>query len=266
VIEQANTHQRALAEMIERGRFAVVYQPVVRLVDRRVHHYEALLRPLPDPGNPAANPQEFVTLVEAVGLSVELDLAVLRRALGALRQGRERIAVNVSGLSIADPRFEARVLRKLAGIGSGRLLIELTETAEIEDLATVAARVARIRAAGVPICLDDFGAGNASFRYLRDLRVDFVKIDGAYVRAAAGSDQGRAFVRSMRDLAVASGAQTIAELIETEADAALMQDLGVDFGQGWLFGRPGELPDTAAAGPLAAPAKAANPKLERWKY
>jgi EAL domain-containing protein (putative c-di-GMP-specific phosphodiesterase class I) len=171
VIEQANTHKRVLADMIARGRFTMAYQPVVCLADRRVHHYEALLRPMADPENPTANPQEFVALVEAVGLAVELDLAVLQRSLDALRQGEVRIAVNVSGLSIADPRFEAEVLSRLDGIGSGRLLIELTETAEIEDLASVAGRIERIRAAGVPICLDDFGAGSASFRYLRDLRV-----------------------------------------------------------------------------------------------
>ena len=251
IIEQANQHKRALAGIIKGGRFALQYQPVVALSDRSVHHTESLLRPEAGPDNPASNPQEFVTLVEAVGLSVVLDRAVLRRALEAIRTTGMSVAVNVSGLSIADAAFVDQLIVAAAGVPAGRLLIELTETAEIADLPAAADRVARLRAAGVPVCLDDFGAGSASFRYLRDLRVDMVKIDGAYVQAAVLSDQGRAFVASMRELATSTGAETIAEMVETETEAALMSKLGVRYGQGWLFGRP-------------APAPAAGPT--RWRY
>jgi len=253
IIEQANRHKRALAGIIQGGRFALMFQPVVALSDRIVHHYESLLRPNAGPDNPAANPQEFVTLVEAVGLAVALDRAVLQRAVQAIRESRVSVAVNVSGASIADPSFVDQLIAAATGIPRGQLLIELTETAEIADLPAAASRIARLREAGVPVCLDDFGAGSASFRYLRDLKVDVVKIDGAYVRAAALSDQGRAFVASMRELASASGAETIAEMVETEAEAALMSELGVHYGQGWLFGRP-------------APAPAPSGGLTRWRY
>ena len=251
IIEQANHHKRALSGIIEGGKFALMYQPVVALSDRAIHHYEALLRPEPCPENPASNPQEFVTMVEAVGLSVALDRAVLRRAMAAIADSGVSVAVNVSGLSIADPIFAEQLIAAAAGVPPNRLLVELTETAEIDDLPAAAARIARLRAAGAPVCLDDFGAGSASFRYLRDLRVDMVKIDGAYVQAAARSVKGRAFVRSMRELATSSGAETIAEMVETEAEAALMQELGVQYGQGWLFGRPVAL--------SAAP-------LKKWRY
>jgi EAL domain-containing protein (putative c-di-GMP-specific phosphodiesterase class I) len=109
-------------------------------------------------------------------------------------------------------------------------------------MSAAAGQIQRIRAAGVPVCLDDFGAGSASFRYLRELRVDYIKIDGSYVREASRTDQGRSFVSAMRDLAASTGAETIAEMIETEADAALMRKLGISLGQGWLFGKPGPLP------------------------
>ena len=254
IIEQANEHKRALAAIIEGGRFALMFQPVVALADRTVHHLESLLRPDPGPDNPAATPQEFVTLVESVGLAVALDLAVLRRALGAIRQSAASVAVNVSGLSIADPAFAEQLIAATSGVPPGRLLIELTETAEIADLPAVAARIARLRSAGVPVCLDDFGAGSASFRYLRDLRVDMVKIDGAYVRAATQSGQGRAFVGAMRELATSTGAKTIAEMVETEAEATLMRELGVQYGQGWLFGKPGPI------------VTASPPKLQKWRY
>ena len=102
--------------------------------------------------------------------------------------------------------------------------------------------IAQLRAAGVPVCLDDFGAGAAAFRYLRDFNVDYIKIDGAFVRAALRSPRERGFVASMVELAAAAGARTVAEMIETEEQAMLMRELGVHYGQGWLFGRPGVLP------------------------
>jgi EAL domain-containing protein (putative c-di-GMP-specific phosphodiesterase class I)/PAS domain-containing protein len=242
IIEQANGQRRALASSIADGRFALAFQPIVSLQDRSLHHYEALLRPEPGPGQPAASPQEFVTLAEAVGLSQELDLAVLRRSLSAMRQTDVAIAVNISGDSIADPAFITRFLEVIEGLPPGKLLIEVTETAEIADLHAASAQFHRLRAAHVGISLDDFGAGGASFRYVRDLQVDFVKIDGAFVRAAGRGEQGLSIVRAMRDLATSAGAETIAEMVETEAEAALMRSIGVGFGQGWLFGRPGPLP------------------------
>ena len=104
--------------------------------------------------------------------------------------------------------------------------------------------VEALRERGLPLCIDDFGAGAAAFRYLRAFRVDYVKIDGLYVMAAARGDQDRAIVAGMVDLARTVGARVVAERIETEAEAALMRELGVDYGQGWLYGKPGPLPGT----------------------
>jgi EAL domain-containing protein (putative c-di-GMP-specific phosphodiesterase class I) len=123
-----------------------------------------------------------------------------------------------------------------------RLLVEITETAEIEDEAEARRTVDALRALGLPICIDDFGAGAAAFRYLRAFRVDFVKVDGVYVTNAVESERDRGFIAAMVDLARTVGAQVVAERIETEAQAALMRELGVTFGQGYLFGRPGALP------------------------
>jgi EAL domain-containing protein (putative c-di-GMP-specific phosphodiesterase class I) len=111
-------------------------------------------------------------------------------------------------------------------------------------MATAAGNIAAFRALGVPMCLDDFGAGAAAFRYLREFQIDFVKIDGAYVQRAPLGPRERSFITSMVDLAAAVGARVIAEMVETEEEAQLMRVLGVEFGQGWLFGRPGRLPGT----------------------
>ena len=245
-IRHAGSQAQALRSAIARRQFRLVYQPVVSIADRRVQHFEALLRPIQSPSAPALTTQEFVTFSEAVGLSEELDLAVLEQVLAALRGAPAiRIAVNLSGQSIQSPDFQRRMFAMVGAVPAcamaGRLMIELTETAEIEDVAAAAAMLDRLRAVGVPVCIDDFGAGSAAFRYLRDFRVDYVKIDGAYVRAAANGERERGFVASMHDLARSVGAQVIAETIETEAQAALMVSLGVQLGQGWLFGRPGPL-------------------------
>ena len=187
--------------------------------------------------------QDLVTFAEAMGLSEELDLAVAEEALATLRETRDiHVAVNVSGLSMQSAEFRDRFLRLLAP--ESRMIVELTETADIADTAAVAEMLQALRATGVEVCIDDFGAGSAAFRYLRDFRVDFVKIDGAYVRAATAGPRERGFVESMRDLAAAVDASVIAEMVETEAEAALMSELGVEFAQGYFFGRPGQLPGT----------------------
>ncbi len=244
----ANAGQKAstLRANIRHRRFQLAYQPVVRLRDRAVHHFEALLRPSGTLDGQELGTQEWVTFAEAMGLSEELDLAVARDALATLRETRQvRVAINVSGLSMQSPGFRDALLELIAP--GSRLIVELTETADITDTEAAAEMLRRLRAAGVAVCIDDFGAGSAAFRYLRDFRVDFVKIDGAYVRAAAAGPRERGIVASMRDLAQTVDAAVIAEMVETEAEAALMVELGVDFAQGYLFGRPGRLPGARQA-------------------
>jgi EAL domain-containing protein (putative c-di-GMP-specific phosphodiesterase class I) len=240
-IEEARALASATRELIAQRRFRLVYQPVVSLADRRPHHFEALLRPLTPEGAQPRTTQEFVSFSEAVGLAEELDLAVLDEVAGLLR-GRlgPLVAVNVSGISMQSPAFRDRMLA-MASTCPSQLLIELTETAQIEDVDAAAATLRRLRAAGIPVCIDDFGAGAAAFQYLRSFGVDYVKIDGSYVRGASHNDRGRSFAASMFDMARSVGAQIIAEMIETEDDARLMREMGVHLGQGWLFGQAGDL-------------------------
>ena len=260
ILALAEMRSRAVREALINHRFRLVFQPIVDLRSRAVQHYEALLRPIATPGMPIGSIQEFVIFAEAVGLAEVMDIAVMEQALIALRAApAAAVAVNMSGLSAQSLAFRDRLFTMLEEMrpvlgpavigpplistpGAGRLLIELTETSEIDDIAAAAETVAGLRARGVRMCLDDFGAGSAGFRYLQQFPVDFLKIDGSFVQAAEHSARGRAMVVSMVELASATGAQTVAEMVETEAQAALMLELGVHKGQGWLFGRPGGLP------------------------
>lgn len=240
-ISAAGDKAAALRARIAGHKFRLVYQPVVALADRRAHHYEALLRPIGGTEGLALSTQDLVTFAEAMGLSEELDIAVAQDALATLRETEKvRVAVNVSGLSMQSATFRERLMGLITP--GSRLIVELTETADIADTTAVAEILGALRNAGVEVCIDDFGAGSAAFRYLRDFRVDYVKIDGAYVRAATAGPRERGFVESMRDLARAVDAAVIAEMVETEAEAALMAELGVGYAQGYLFGRPGTLP------------------------
>ena len=220
------------------------------LADRQPHHYEALLRPEPDASSPVQRRAGIRAPTFAETAAVRRSWTGRCSPPSAPRRGGRgptRIAANLSGLTLQSPAFRDRLLALLDAepLLTHRLLIEITETAEIEDEAEAVRTVEALRARGLPLCIDDFGAGAAAFRYLRAFRVDYVKIDGLYVEAALRSDQDRGIVAGMVDLARTVGARVVAERIETEAEAALMRELGVDYGQGWLYGRPGPLPGAA---------------------
>ena len=242
-ITVAEERARAVRSAIAEHRFRLAFQPIVSLATRAVHHFEALLRPIPTPGSPLRSTQDFVTFAEAVGLSEELDAAVLEQAVAAVRSSGVAVAVNVSGISMQSESFCNHALALLGQPDlAGRILVEMTETADITEPARAITTVDRLQECAVRVCIDDFGAGSAAFRYLRDFRVDFVKIDGSYVRRAPQNAREHGFVVSMVELANFVGAKVVAEMIETEEQARLMQAAGVEFGQGWLFGRPGGLP------------------------
>ncbi len=259
ITARAGTIRRAIAQR----RFHLEYQPIMGLSDRVLHHFEALLRPEKGLLGAEAGPQDFVTLAETVGLTEELDLAVTEVALQAASglTGTQRIAVNISGLSLQSLEFRKNLTTLLdahPAVGQ-RLMVELTESAEIEEEAQAAETLEALSARGIPVCLDDFGAGAAAFRYLKAFRVDYVKVDGSFVQAAMRSERDRSFVASMVDLSVAVGARVVAERIETEEMALMMRSLGVHLGQGWHFGRPGPLPKVAPA-----PVGRRSGKQESW--
>lgn len=244
-IRALGTEAATVESAIGRRRFRLAYQPIVRLADRHVRHFEALIRPLPGPDGTAQDPQGFVTLAEAAGLAQALDLAVLGAASEALAAAKAaQVAVNVSAISLSDRGFASACLAVLdrAGAAKERLLIEITETADIDDPEAAAALIGELRARGHAVCLDDFGAGAAGIRHLKRLPVDFVKIDGQFVRGAGRGGRDRALLSQIVQLCRASGAEVIAEQVETEAEAAMLAELGVEYGQGFLFGRPGHLP------------------------
>jgi len=134
-----------------------------------------------------------------------------------------------------------------------RLMIEVTETAAMQDIDAANRRLKALRTAGIKVCIDDFGVGSAGFDYLRGLSVDAVKIDGSFIRDLDTDRRAQTLIRHLVELCASLKLTTVAEMIETGPVAEVVRALGVDQGQGWLFGKPMPEPHAAAAqgAPLA---------------
>lgn len=244
----------AFQTMVRDRRFDLHYQPIVDLKTGAVHHFEALAR-----FRGSASPAGAIRMAEDMALIEDFDIAVAETALSRLRQpgaGLLKFAINVSAASLADDRYVQSLLRMTASRAEERrrVIVEVTESAALSDVEAANRRLGALRSAGIKVCIDDFGAGAASYDYLRRLSVDTVKIDGTFVRGLESDPKARTLVEHLVDLCRSLGIETIAEMIETQGCADVLREIGVDLGQGWLFGKAEAEPRThlAASEPVAA--------------
>lgn len=245
LIGESTARVRSFRQMIDADSFQLVYQPIVNLKTGRVSHYEALSRF--DLAGPTDSPFEAITFAEDVGLIDAYDMAVLRRVIAQqkawLSQNQQvSLAVNVSGYSLSRTPFLIRLIKELEDARelAPILAIEVTESSTISDLKSLSGVLRTIRKLGFLVYLDDFGAGAAGFQYLRELKPDALKIDGSYIKDAATSKTDRAFLRSMVTLCRDLGIRTVGEWVENRELADLLTSMGVDYGQGYHFGRPSD--------------------------
>jgi diguanylate cyclase (GGDEF)-like protein len=257
---QRRENVRATDEIItalNARRIFLAYEPVVAIGSRQPAFYECLMRVKRADGTLLAV-NEVVPAAERLGLVRLLDHRVLELTLQELIAAPSlRASLNVSAASTVDPDWwEAlgAMLKAHKGVGE-RLTVEITESAAIQDLDDTRGFVARVKDLGCRIAIDDFGAGYTSFRNLRKLGVDLVKIDGAFVQNLTRSDDDRAFVRTLIDLARRLGLETVAEWVQDEEAAAILADWGCDYLQGALVGLASlERPWLDAQGAAAASA------------
>jgi len=251
----------AITKTVTDGHFEMAYQPIKSLKNNALSHYESLAR------FEANKTAETVTMVEQLGMAASFDLAVALKVIAAVEAEKDKsvhVALNLSGHTIASPESFALIAgflgrhRALAP----RLLIEITETAEIADLESANKAVATLREMGYRVGLDDFGAGAASLNYLHGLTVDFVKFDGSLVKKLGTSDRDDTLLRGMLKLCNELGMHTIAECIETREQMDMARDIGFDYGQGYFLGKPQkDLRVPVATGALFAKRKGTQ---ERW--
>jgi diguanylate cyclase (GGDEF)-like protein/PAS domain S-box-containing protein len=234
-----------LHQAIERNELVLHYQPIVLTQNPSAvtDHVEALVR-WAHPTRGLVPPDSFIPFAEQTGVIVPLGAWVLRTACEQARAWEElgrdvSVSVNVSGRQLLAPGFVASVVGVLANtpLAAGKLTLEITETAMLEDLEEATRVLQELRGLGVPIALDDFGAGFSSLRYLDRLPVDIVKIDRSFIASLDNPDK-RATLLAITRLLDTMNVRTVAEGVETTTQLEYVESLGINTCQGFLFSRP----------------------------
>ena len=237
-----------LREAMDNNRFAIYGQVIKPLDEARTEpeRFEILLR-LRDPSTrKLIPPGAFLPAAERYGLSLELDEWVVRSLLDALfihqsfHAEYRRYWINLSGTSIGDPRFASFLKNAIehSPLPPGTINFEITERAVIRNVTEAGRLMSELREMGCQFALDDFGSGVSSFGYLKKLPVDYLKVDGSFIRDILNDETNRIFVKSIIDIAHTLDIQTVCEFIENEEMLDVVRDLGADYAQGFAVGRP----------------------------
>lgn len=247
MVRETEARALKLTETVAEGSFDLAFQPIVKLSTGEASHYEALARFAQN-----QNTGETIQFVEALGIADAFDAAAAIKVISAIeRDGASGscVALNLSGHTLSTPSNFALVagfLAKKRALAK-RVLIEVTETAEISDLEAADKALQCLRDLGYRVGLDDFGAGATSFQYLHAFGVDFVKIDGTLVKEIGKSAREDALLKSILKLCGELNIDTIAEFVTDKATFERVRDMGFDMGQGMYFGAPmSELPPPPA--------------------
>jgi diguanylate cyclase (GGDEF)-like protein len=237
-----------IEEAMVDNRLILQGQPIVhsaRTEHTGFSHYEVLIGLL-DEQNNTVSPQELILAAERYGYMTTIDRWVIQRSLDWMRQlidsdlSLPQLSINISGNSVTDDLFLEFLMEQIdqRGIPHSQLCFEITETGTISNMVKAADFVRTLRDLGCRFSIDDFGTGMASYNYLRELPVDYVKIDGSFITHIQSNPNDYAMTRSINDLAQFLGQETIAECVESEEIAATLRELGVNYLQGWGVGRP----------------------------
>ncbi len=241
---------------LETNRFVLRAQPIVQTTvdgSAESQHYELLLG-LTNKDGSISSPLEFIRSAERYGYMGLVDRWVIKEAFGWISQLMDsqkivpHLSINLSGTSITDDSFMDYLLEQISefGVGTSKLCFEITETGTISNLVKAADFVRAFRNIGCKFSIDDFGTGLASHNYLRELPVDYVKIDGTFITDISSNRNDYAMTRSINDLAHFLGQKTIAESVENRDIIEKLTEIGVDYLQGWGVGKPKLLSEITA--------------------
>lgn len=246
VLQLKSDHNLILSikNAIKNESFKLVYQPILDISANRISHYEVLLRMFDEDGD-MVSPALFIPVAERSGEIRRIDEWVLDRALLEMsmlyRDGMEcKFSVNISAPTMQADDFPQMVIDAVEkyDIDPANLIIELTETAYIENFQQVLKNLKLVTGRGISVALDDFGVGFSSFTYLKMLPLSFVKLDGSYIQHLADNDEDQVFVKSLAAIIEAYGMKTIAEFVENKETLEILAALGITHGQGYYIGKP----------------------------
>ncbi len=227
--------------------FQLYYQPILNISKNEISHYEALIR-LKDNFGEYISPSLFIPLAEQTGEIRKIDEWVINKSLASLKELYEsghktRFAINIAAPTLQSNDFAKLLLDAIKSydLPNESVIIELTETAYIENFQQVLLNLCRISKKGVSLALDDFGVGFSSFNYIKKMPLNYIKLDGSYIKNLANNDVDQVFVKSIANMVEAFGMQTIAEFVEDEYTLTMLQLLGVNHAQGYHIGKPESL-------------------------
>jgi len=237
-----------ITNAVEEDRFELFFQPIIGIGEKhgnRRGHYELLLRMRDEEGE-IVGPDQFIPAAERYNLMSILDRWVVHEALTVLADrndhgdARYTLAINLSGTSLSEDRFLEFVIEELKkqNLPNGAICFEITETAAISNLSRVVHFMDTLKKLGCKFSLDDFGSGLSSFTYLKNLPVDYLKIDGQFIRNVAEDAVDESMVVAISSVGRAMGIETIAERVETKQVLDKLGTLGIEFAQGYYIARP----------------------------
>ncbi len=237
-----------ITNAVEDNRFELYFQPIIGIkeCDESARgHYELLLR-MRDESGALVSPDQFIPAAERYNLMSTLDRWVIHTALSELAdrttegEAKYTLAINLSGTSLSEDRFLDYVIKELESrkLPQGAICFEITETAAISNLSRVVHFMQTLKTLGCKFSLDDFGSGLSSFTYLKNLPVDYLKIDGQFVRYVANDVVDESMVKAIAEVGRAMGIATIAERVETREVLDKLAALGVEYAQGYYIARP----------------------------
>ena len=254
-IHRARIHERVfwdrqIRQMLADQRVDMHYQPILDLQSRTVTHHEALLRGR-DEDNKLMNTAQLIIAAEQSGMIHRLDEQVITRVfehLALLQQNgvQTSLAVNLSGRSFNNPNLVPHVRRSLAefGVALSSVIFEITETAALADIDASIQIMEALRSEGCRFALDDFGVGFSSLYYLKKLPLDYIKIDGSFVRNLTRESEHQVLISALVNVARAFNLHTIAEFVEDSLVLELLADLGVNYAQGYHIEKPRSFSET----------------------
>jgi diguanylate cyclase (GGDEF)-like protein len=238
IFSQGEMVRSALAE----GRLVPFFQPIVSVADGTIAAFEVLARVVD--GDKAICANDFIEAAEELGLAGEIDDAVFDGAVAALASGAlgrdAKVFVNLSAKSLTNRDRMMAIPKRLtdAGIAPGRIVLEITEREALPHFGDVVTVVNELRAQGLAFALDDFGSGFSSFLYLKYITVDYVKIEGSFIRQVVTDERDRIMVEHIHSMARRFGMITIAEFVEDEDTLDLLREMGINLCQGYHVGMP----------------------------
>ncbi len=236
--------EKLIREALARGRFVLHAQPILDLKSNEIVQYELLIRMLDDQ-NQLVPPASFLYTAERFGLIRSIDRWVVRQAIGLISHQRTlgnyvRLSVNLSGKSVGDLELTTIIEKELAegGVDPSQLTFEITETTAITDAERSKIFAIALKQIGCRLALDDFGVGSNSMNQLKHLPVDYLKIDGSFIRDLPSNKVDQHLVRAMVEVARALKKRTVAEFVSSAEILKVVRDSGVDFAQGFFVGKP----------------------------